>query len=359
MLYRTSIIDIVLKDKRFITNTKLTKKRKKTMSNVDLAEMAFESKRITAEKEGGQGLFDNFVPMPKGNGHITLRLMPPMPGCKVPFQATRIHKVNGKSVHCLRELDRKTGRWMGDCPICTHYSHLWKESEKPGITKEEAKDLQDQARALKPYERYYYNAMIRSLFNDKTQAVEKNVGPRIFSAGKDIHSKIVRAFVGDKELDEKELGDITDVKGIEGRDLKVVVEMRQGDKSAYANYSGSKFLDPSPLGTPTEVAKWLGEMHDLSQLRVLKSKEELKHLLRCHFGVETDTGATDYDPSEYMKPEAKAAAKAAVETPSAKAAAKAVVVDTPPVTAKAKVDSDGDEAVLEEDFMAQLQNMAQ
>ena len=84
------------------------------MSNLDLNELQQEYERT---KDDGRGNYlDNFVKMPDGNGHVTVRLMPPAQQGefgkdKNPFfLATRIHRVNNKSVHCPKDLNNgRTG----------------------------------------------------------------------------------------------------------------------------------------------------------------------------------------------------------------------------------------------------------
>lgn len=269
-----------------------------TVSQLDLGELASENQRL--KDQGGGDFLKNFVKLPEGNGHVVIRFLAPAPSgmfdrTKNPFfVGTRVHRVNNKSFHCPRVLTGAS--WKGQCPICDYYSHLWKESEKK-TDKEEIAQLQAQARAIKPIERYYYNCIVRSQFNDETGQMEKNVGPLILSVGKTIHSMIIRAIVGDETLEEKPLGDIT--HALTGRDFKLIKTMRQSGSENYPNYSTSKFLDPSPLGNPDEVEKWYVNLHDLVSLRTVKPLEELKHELKVHLGLVRDTNSA-FDPTEYQ-----------------------------------------------------------
>lgn len=314
--------------------------------SLDLNELQQEYERT---KDDGRGNYlDNFVKMPDGNGHVTVRLMPPAKKGefgkeKNPFfLATRIHRVNNKSVHCPKDLDN--GRWQGKCPICDYYSWLWQESEKK--SPDEAERMQTQARSIKPIERYYYNVMVRQQFNEGTGEVEKNVGPKILSIGKTLHKRIIRAIVGDESIDEEPLGDVTDLK--KGRDFKIIKTMRQSGKDSYPNYDSSKFLDPEPLGEPDEVKGWLGELHDIAALRVLKEADELKHELKVHLGLEQDS-SSEFDPTEFQTATKEDAPSVTEETAST-----AVTVEA---KGKEASSEDNSKPLADEEFMKDIMNM--
>jgi hypothetical protein len=317
--------------------------------SLNLAEMQNEKERLA---QGNRNEFlENFVKMPDGNGHITLRLLPPAEDGMFeketnPFVVrTRIHRVNDKSLHCPKELDlNNSRRWVGECPICRYYHWLWNESKKKDPSEAEA--MQNKARDIKPIERYYYNVLVRSQFNEDKQAVEQNVGPKIFSCGKTLYGMIVRAICGDKELEEKPLGDVTDIKS--GRDFKLMKTMRQSGQNSYPNYSDSKFLDESPLGEGEDVEKWLNNLHDLTLLRVIKPEEELKHELKVHLGLEKDVD-DGFDPSEFQKkPPVTEEAPVVTETK---------VEEVPAPAPKEEPVVEEDDALDGDDFIEKLKSM--
>lgn len=329
---------------------------------LNLADVLTEKERLNSQEKGATSDFlTNFVRMPEGNGVVLLRLLsdatkPARKGGL--YSVTRVHKVNGKSLHCPRELQDK--RWIGDCPICEYYSYLWKQSERKDITDDQRDELQAKARAIKPVERYYYNAIVRQQFNDVTNQVEKNVGPKILSIGKTLHQMIVRGITGDKEMQEPALGDVTDPKT--GRDFKIGKTMRQSGKDSYPNYSDSKFLDVSPAGTPEELEKWYGSLHDLNALRTLKDWEYLAKQLKIHNGVLKDEGAEGkIDPAEFERmagddepvvtETAKTTVSMATATPTAKPAA------APAAPSVAIPNPDSDQPMAEEEFMKELTGM--
>ena len=96
--------------------------------------------------------------------------------------------------------------------------------------------------------------------------MEKDVGPKILSIGKQLHARIIRAILGDPALDEPELGDVTD-PGM-GRDLKIIKRLRKSGTEAYPNYDESKFMNPSVLGTDKQITGWREALHDLQSLMV-------------------------------------------------------------------------------------------
>jgi hypothetical protein len=138
---------------------------------LNLEEMAGEDARLK-EQGGSAGFLDQFVPMPEvkpgQTGSVAVRVLPPVKGGKL-FQYNRVHTINGRKVHCPRPL--VNGKWDRNvaCPICDYYSSLWRRStrsRRPGKDCPEAKPLKDEARGMKPVERYYYNAIVRSMLVD-------------------------------------------------------------------------------------------------------------------------------------------------------------------------------------------------
>jgi hypothetical protein len=291
------------------------------------AELQQENDRLTSS--GNRNFLQNFVNMPKESGAVVVRLFPPAKQGAFNreknhlYCLTRIHKVNGKSLHCLRVLTND--RWMGNCPVCEFYNKLWNDSKK--MNQMEAEKLQAQAREIKPIERYYYNVLVRQQLNEQTQEVEKNVGPKILSVGKTLHAMIIKAFTGNKELDEKPLGNVADPKA--GRDFKIIKEIKKSSApgQSYPSYNSSKFLEPSPLGSMDEIGKWMGNLHDLAALKFLKPAEEMSHELAIHRGLIPSEG-TSYNPTDFQK-----------------TSVAATVVST---------EEDGDASLSDDDFMSEL-----
>jgi gp32 DNA binding protein like len=315
---------------------------KELFDSLDMAELLGESERLSSE--GGADFLNNFVRMPEGNGFVTVRLMPPGKGKKF-YCATRTHKVNSRNIHCPRVL--VSGRWVDEdakkpCVICKYYNELWKESErKEG--KEKA-DLENAARQIKPIERYYYNCIVRSQVNPKTQAVEKNVGPKILSIGKQLHQRIIRAIVGDPQKEEGPLGDVT--HPTTGRDFKIIKSVKPG-KDAFPEYHESKFLDQGPLGSPDDVEKWMANLHDLAALRSIKTREEMAIELKKHLGIIKDE-QSDFDITEFQKrPEAS------VEQQVQQAQATRPV----PMQTEVPASNKGATVLADAEFLAELQNL--
>jgi hypothetical protein len=245
--------------------------------------------------------FDQLVKFPKGKGVVVARLLS---NKELPlrkgglFTATRLHYVNGKGLHCPRELvNTQNGEfWKGPCPICEYYGQLWDDIRKLGGQEaEEAKPLVIKARGIRPVERYYYNCIVRQETNEETGAIEYNVGPKILPVGKTIHEIIIRGITGSKEDPaDKGYGNVTDP--INGRDFRIIKGLKGTGKDAYPEYNQSKFdANTSPLGDPDQVADWLSKLHDLTTLRVCKSYDELMHQLRVHFGIEKEETSSRID----------------------------------------------------------------
>lgn len=319
---------------------------------LDLAQMLNEYERVSAESNSGssEDYLEKFVKLPEKQGNVVMRFLPIKKGQKF-FCVTRVHTLTNpttkrkRAYHCRRELIQtdRGPKWMGDCIICKYYSDLWQKSE--GLSGKAQEELQNQARAIKPVERYYYNVMVRQQKN-KEGVVETNVGPKIYSCGKNQHAKITRAIVGDEVAGEKPLGDIT--HPVNGRDFKVVKKIVKGAGGMeYPNYDDSKFEDPSPLGTKEEVSSWLEAAHDLQTLRVVKSPDELKQALRVHLGmVKEDGDARDDDLEEF-----RGAGQPTSQTPAPAPKIKEEVVSA----SIESNDSSGDNDLLADDeFMKEL-----
>jgi hypothetical protein len=107
----------------------------------------------------------------------------------------------------------------------------------------------------------------------------------------------------------------------------------------YPQYHLSKFLDPSPLGNPDEVEKWLAGLHDLNALRVLKGPEDLQHALDIFQGkVEDDT--QDFDSGEEV-----------TTTTTQKASSPKVEVSAP------KIEAASSQILADEDFYNEIKDL--
>jgi hypothetical protein len=270
---------------------------------LDMNEVMMESERVNAEPgvNNNEEYLAKFVRMPEREGFVLMRFLPRKKGTKL-FCATRTHTLNNpltnqkRAYHCPKELfqaDRNgkmVSQWKGECIICKYYNDLWSKSQS--LSGKEAEALQAKAREIKPVERYYYNVIVRQEKDSKTGEINKNVGPKIYSCGKQVHAKIMRAMVGDKDAGEAPLGDVT--HPVTGRDFKVVKKITKSGNNEYPNYDFSKFESETPAGSSEDLNNWLDNIHDLHSLRKLKTEDELKHALRVHLGM-VQEGETKQD----------------------------------------------------------------
>jgi hypothetical protein len=210
--------------------------------------------------------------------------------------------------------------------------HLWKESEQ--VAPAEAEQKKNLYRQIKPIERYYYNVIVREE-RSEDGTVKKNVGPKILSVGKTVHEIILRGILGDKEMNQPQLGDVTDFKT--GYDFKLVKTIRKSGDQSFPNYEGSHFLEQSPAGDPDDCKRWMENLHDLKALRILKTYDELEHELLIHLGLKQETSG-GFDASKFSNKPSVVEAKVAVEASSTAKATKAAEAE----------DSDADEDFLEE-----------
>lgn len=312
----------------------------------------------STESSSGGSFLENFVKMPEGKGSVVLRILPPAPDGMFGrddnpfFQATRIHKVNGKSLHDPRE--KVNGKWSGENPIGDYLRWLWKESEQ--ASPDERDRMQALYRELKPIDRYYYNVIVRSETDDNGN-VKKDVGPKILSVGKTVHEAILRGILGDKEMNQPKLGDVTDFKN--GRDFKLVKTIRKSGDNTYPNYESSHFLDESPAGDPDQCKQWMENLHDLKSLRVLKPAEELENELMIHLGLKQESSSSNFDPTKFQTNNSKSAPS--VPVPAKSKVQEEDEEDDVPVVKSKKVaipQEDDDDDIADKDFLEELKKLS-
>lgn len=327
--------------------------------STDLAEMQNEYERVNAEPGSfvGNDFLEKFVRLPERDGYTIMRILPRKKGGKH-YCATRVHTLSNpttkkkRTYHCPKALvqTEKGPKWQGECIICKYYGDLWEKSES--LSGKAQEDLQNQARAIKPVERYYYNVIVRAEKDFKTGETKKNVGPKIYSCGKTVHAKICRAFVGDESAGEKGLGDIA--HPINGRDFRVVKKVvKGGGGTEYPNYDNSKFEDVTPAGSPDELTTWLENLNDLQSLRAVKSEDELKHALRVHLGMVKEGESQDDDLNEFRTAGNTASGGSSVAEPT-RGVREELVVSSSPASSESK---SGEEILADDDFMKELEGM--
>lgn len=323
---------------------------------LDMAEVMTEAERVNAEPGagGGDDYLTKFVRLPERDGFVVMRFLPRKKGQKL-YCATRIHTLTNpttkkkKSLHCPKQLvqTERGPRWQGDCIICKYYSDLWQKSEQ--LSGKAQEDLQNKAREIKPVERYYYNVMVRSEKDPKTGETLKNVGPKIYSCGKTVHAKIMRAIVGDETAGEKPLGDVTHPTN--GRDFRLVKKVvKGGGGKEYPSYDNSKFEDPTPLGEMDEMEQWINSLHDLQSLRVIKDEETLRHELRVHLGMVKEGEEESDDLAEFRN-----SGFTGTETAEAEEVVREELATRTEVKEEAKAQET--EILADDDFMKELEGM--
>ena len=283
--------------------------------NFDLDSMNADLNRVNSKSSPtGQPRNNKYVVLPDAECSLSIRILPAMKpnrqGLKLPYASTRLHYFqldpdNPKSkrnVHCLVELE--DGRWKnrGQCPFCNYYSFLFEQAKK-AKTADASEALKMRGRSFKPIERFYYNCIVRKEVDLETHEVMLNVGPKIWPAGISLHDKMLRAFCGNKKLDEAPLGNIA--HPFTGRDFKVIKELKKGEgNTKFPDYSGSAFAkDESVLGDKAQIEKWLDQLHDLEAERYdnLKTEAELQRYIDIITGKIKDD-SRGFDSSNWDLP---------------------------------------------------------
>ena len=327
------------------------------IGSVDIGAMQGEAERIEENGNQGGGGYSNqnmFIRMPEKEGSVQIRILPPSKNHKL-YCKTRVHKINGRNVHCLRELNTATNKWEGECPICSYYRWLYQQVDKYEKSGDvvNAKKKRAEAKLIKPIERTYFNAIDRS---------DEEPTPKILSVGVKLFAKIIRAFTGDKKFKTPALGDITDWKGKTGRDLLIIKEIQSDGVNQFPNYDRSQFSDPSPLGEKDQVIKLMENLHDLSTLRNVKGQEYVERELAIYRGLIPDESVgfnPDAFDSKFVDSSSATTVSSVVEeTSSSPTVSQSSVVQNASEEVSDNVVSEPEGESLDvEDFYSQLENM--
>lgn len=317
--------------------------------DLDMSALNEELTRVTTDKKPGAikktgSILDKFVKMPKGDGYVTIRLLPPASGQKLPWVACRVHNLGtpekAKNLYCGKRLENR--RWVGECFFCDYYNHLYKEADKSRAAGngERADDLVAKARFIKHQEKYYFNAIVRSS-NPATGQTEAD-GVLIYSCGIMIYNNILEAVAGNKEMDKEPKGNVFHPKN--GRDFKIVKKMKPGGQ--FPDYSGSEWKDVSVLSkSEDKISDWLNNMNDLYALRTVLSTEDMKKQIRIYEGLDKDP-RNQFDTSFLEEESFNSHPTVSVNlTP-----AKTEVVKNVPVPAVPDVQDVGEELLVDDDF---------
>jgi hypothetical protein len=274
---------------------------------LDMNEIGAEAARANADPKAKKNNGNYFI-MDK-DGFCIMRFLPKLKGGTF-CQASRIHALksgqNKRQFHCTRVRTVKPdGRtvWMPptdgtpDCCICRMYNRLYQKHDNAVGKEKEA--LKKQALELRPYERYYFNIIVREYLDPNTKKIVQNAGPLILSVGKELYAKIYTAMVGDAKHGVRKLGDISNP--VSGREFRYVKKTTTGSGGmTYPTYDLSTFEDQAPLGTDDEIQDWLSKLHNLPALRKLSDEESMKKGLKVHLGLLPPNGnEDDFDYSEF------------------------------------------------------------
>ncbi len=328
----------------------------------DMSALQEELTRVTVDKKPGApkkfgNFMDKIVKMPEKDGYVLLRLLPPLPGFKLPYAACRVHNLatmedrlqkKANNLYCGRSLEGR--KWVGNCFFCDYYNHLYRLADAARAKGDIA--LADQyvekAKAIKAQEKYYYNAIVLDSYPATGQSPAD--GPLIYSCGITIHTRILEAVLGNPEFKKKPKGNVFHPQN--GRNLKVVKAMKPG--GTFPDYNGSEWEDVSPLSDDDAlIQKWLGSMNDVHVLRKVIAVEEMKRAIRVFEGIEQDAKKT-FDAS-FLSEESHAVSvsvPAGVPVSAPVHTAKSIVTTpkTQPIVTPAAVADVEDDPLVDDEF---------
>lgn len=327
--------------------------------DLDLNALSEELTRITTDKKPGAvkktgTMLDKFVKMTKGDGYVTVRLLPSLPGRSLPYCACRVHNLGtpekAKNFYCGKTLEGR--RWVGDCFFCDYYNYLYKEADKyrAAGNAELADQFVAKAQFIKPQGKYYYNAVVRS--SNPTTGQSESDGVLIYSCGIMIHNMILEAVLGNKQMDKEPKGNV--FHPVNGRDFKIVKKMKPGGK--FPDYAGCEWKDPSPLQRDESLAKqWLENMNDVFSLRNVLSADDMKKQIRIFEGKEKDP-RNQFDASFLEEAAFNAHPTTSVSFNTQTASAPAPRVAQAAAAHVPEVHDVGDEEMVDDDFTRKVRS---
>jgi hypothetical protein len=159
-------------------------------------------------------------------GLNTIRILPEVGTMEFFFVEAGRHYVGETSYDCPKLNSGGTER----CPLCEVNQMLYEAGEK------------EEAKKWRVGKSYLMNIVVRG---------KESEGPKVYSAGQIVFGQIA-GLIGDPDV-----GDVSDIE--EGFDLK----LNRDGEGLDTRYTTREAKMPSPLGTPEEVEKWLGEAKDL------------------------------------------------------------------------------------------------
>jgi hypothetical protein len=268
--------------------------------SLNFEELAAEQSRLN--NKGNSDWKKKYVQMPPGEGSVFIRLLPPAPGAPW-YYATRWHKIGTKGYYS--HLEYVKGKWEGKCPINDEYRRLWDEINRLEKMKrmDAAQELKELSRKIGPIKKYHYACIVRSEFENGKEII--NSGPKIYSAGEDVHKKIINKVMGQQTLKIKGIGEVCafefDKNGKPtGRDFQIIKSIRKGD-DGYPEYNQSDFVEPSVAGTKEEWERWMANLPDLRAERRLKPISEIQEALDVFFGRKPDTSTQVAGSSAFVE----------------------------------------------------------
>lgn len=239
---------------------------------------------------------------PQGEGNWRIRILPAGPDGMYKAQhwwvARRQHYLGnygsgGRTVQCGKRMvvgeiphstenQAKWDQWVGECPICDHWRHLWASydiANKKGEYKL-AEQYRTEAQQIKAMERYYFNVLL--IDGEGTKK-----GPLLWSAGKILGHQLRRM------MDEKhckvtgdEPTEIIDL--VDAYDLRLIRKTLRGPQ-CFPQYDLIPCRGTKPVGTKHEIERCMANLWDLERVAEnwAKSKDELlAHLMASGVRVE-------------------------------------------------------------------------
>lgn len=237
---------------------------------VDIAKLAERLAQLN-QSEGGNKSGMQFINIKDGRNVI--RVLPPAPGKDMFAEEVFVHYGVGKSAENKNGTMVVCPKTHGEdkpCPICELSQEL------RSLSKRKDDSYDKQAKSLYRRKRVYYNAIDRSgdlsvyEKNEEGKWINKETGEeespvKVMGTGIGIYKDILGLIV------DPEYGDITDPE--EGLDLIIT---KTGSGQFGTKYDVKTVRKESPIG----FDYWEECLHDLSQLTVAKSYDDLLTLLQ-------------------------------------------------------------------------------
>jgi len=258
------------------------------------AEMLSKMQSESGKSQGSGKLPGDWATLVDGDNFIRF-----LPGKNSPlefFVEGTVHKYQDEKGFWRSYKCRKTAGEK--CPVCEYYFDLWKRHKALNLGKDsEGNNIKskfgDLAMKIKPKNRYYATAIVRSI----EEAGEYPV--KYVAMSQQLFDRVMGALLNEDYQDEDDPENSTIIDLERGNDFNIRIT-RQGQFPSFVE--SAPRLKKTRAGAPAQVAEWMDNKLNLQSLVEVDSYEKgneiIMHLETTLNPVRTETTPSDGDASD-------------------------------------------------------------